>query len=113
MSMGTHDLDTIKAPFYFRAQNPSDIKFVPLKQTKEMNGVELFDFLRVDPNMKLKPYLHIIEDFPQYPVIYDSEGVVLSLPPIINSEHSKITIDTKNIFFDITGVIFLSIFLTF
>lgn len=103
MSMGTHDLDTIQGPFVYKALPPKDIKFVALKQTQEMDAVELFDFLRVDPNMKLKPYLHIIEDAPRYPVIYDSNGVVLSLPPIINSEHSKITMETKNIFFDITG----------
>ena len=38
-----------------------------------------------------------------YPVIYDSNRVVLSLPPIINGEHSKITVDTKNIFIEITA----------
>ena len=38
-----------------------------------------------------------------YPVIYDSKDVVLSLPPIINGEHSKITLNTKNIFFEVTA----------
>ena len=38
-----------------------------------------------------------------YPVIYDSKGVVCSLPPIINGDHSKITLDTKNIFIEITA----------
>lgn len=39
-----------------------------------------------------------------YPVIYDSKGVVCSLPPIINGNHSKITLDTKNIFIEITAL---------
>lgn len=38
-----------------------------------------------------------------YPVIKDSEGVVLSLPPIINGEHSKITMNTKNVFIECTA----------
>jgi phenylalanyl-tRNA synthetase beta chain len=44
-----------------------------------------------------------IKDKPKYPVIYDSNNVVLSLPPIINSNHSKITLDTKNVFIEITA----------
>jgi phenylalanyl-tRNA synthetase beta chain len=38
-----------------------------------------------------------------YPIIYDSEDRVLSMPPIINSEHSKITLNTRNIFIDVTA----------
>ena len=51
----------------------------------------------------LKGYLPIIRDSPVYPIIYDSEGFVLSMPPIINGEKSKITLDTKNIFIECTG----------
>ncbi len=36
-------------------------------------------------------------------MFYDAEGKVLSLPPIINSEATKITYDTKNVFIEITG----------
>lgn len=106
VSIGTHDLDTIKGPFVYSADAPKDIKFVALKQTKEMDAIELFEFLRNDVNMKLKPYLPIIEDSPVYPVIRDSNGVVLSLPPIINGEHSKITLNTKNVLIEITAVYF-------
>ena len=38
-----------------------------------------------------------------YPIIYDSTRTVASMPPIINSEHSKITLNTRNVFIDITG----------
>lgn len=43
-------------------------------------------FLQTDSH--LKHYLHIIEDKPVYPVIYDSNGIVLSMPPIINGQSS-------------------------
>jgi len=51
----------------------------------------------------LGPYLDIIRNKPLYPVIYDKNGVVLSLPPIINGEHSKITKQTKNVLIEVTG----------
>lgn len=43
-------------------------------------------FWLVQTDSHLRHYLHIIEDKPVYPVIYDSNGVVLSMPPIINGE---------------------------
>ena len=51
----------------------------------------------------LSRYLHIIRDSPVYPVIYDANRVVCSLPPIINGTHSKITTQTKNVFIEITA----------
>jgi len=36
-------------------------------------------------------------------VIYDKNRVVLSLPPIINSNHSKITLNTRNVFIEVTA----------
>jgi phenylalanyl-tRNA synthetase beta chain len=66
-----------------------------------MNANELFDVLRND--MKMKKFLPIIEGEKKYPVFYDKNRQVLSLPPIINSEATKITLDTKNVFIEITG----------
>ena len=34
----------------------------------------------------LKQYLPIIRDKPVYPVIFDANGIVLSMPPIINGK---------------------------
>ncbi|KAN0079777.1 hypothetical protein V8E54_004991 [Elaphomyces granulatus] len=101
VSIGTHDLDTIKGPFTYEALPPRDINFIPLNQTTEMDGEELMAFYENDKH--LKRYLHIIRDSPVYPVIYDSRRVVCSLPPIINGDHSKITLNTKNVFIEITA----------
>lgn len=49
-------------------------------------------------------YLHIIHDSPVYPVIYDSQRIVCSLPPIINGDHSKISLETTNVFIEITAL---------
>ncbi|TGZ82774.1 phenylalanyl-tRNA synthetase [Ascodesmis nigricans] len=101
VSMGTHDLDTVKGPFTYEALPPQDIVFAPLNQTKVMNGKELMEFYDKDKN--LGRYLHIIRDSPVYPVILDANRNVCSLPPIINSDRSKITLDTRNVFIEITA----------
>lgn len=38
-----------------------------------------------------------------YPIIYDAKGRVLSMPPIINGNHSRITLKTKNVFIECTA----------
>ena len=71
-----------------------------------MNCIELFDVFRnteEGKQMKLVPYLPIIEGKEKYPVFYDANRTVLSLPPIVNSEATKITHETKNCFIEITG----------
>lgn len=101
VAIGTHDLDKIKGPIVYEARKPEDIRFVPLNQTKELNGHELMEFYEKDKN--LGKYLHLIRDSPVYPAFYDADGQVLSLPPIINSERTKITLNTKNVFIDLTA----------
>lgn len=94
-------MDTIKGPFTYDAKPPNDIKFVPLNQDKEFTGLGVMELYST--HAQLKQYLPIIRDSPIYPVVYDSNGTVLSLPPIINSDHSKITLNTKNIFIEATA----------
>ncbi|XP_060577710.1 phenylalanine--tRNA ligase beta subunit-like, partial [Ruditapes philippinarum] len=101
VAIGTHDLDTIQGPFIYDAKPPADIKFKALNQTQEMTAVELMKLYSGDSH--LKAYLPIIQDKPVYPVIYDKNGVVLSMPPIINGEHTKITLETKNVFIECTA----------
>nr|XP_033487597.1 phenylalanine--tRNA ligase beta subunit [Epinephelus lanceolatus]XP_033487598.1 phenylalanine--tRNA ligase beta subunit [Epinephelus lanceolatus] len=101
VAIGTHDLDTISGPFTYTAKPPGDICFKPLNQTKDYTATELMSLYKADSH--LKHYLHIIEDKPVYPVIYDSNGIVLSMPPIINGDHTKISIQTKNVFIECTA----------
>ncbi|KAF8076528.1 hypothetical protein FPV67DRAFT_421019 [Lyophyllum atratum] len=101
VSIGTHDLDTLKPPFRYEAKPPEDIKFVPLNKETAYTAEELMTLYESDKH--LGKYLHIIRDSPVYPIIYDSVDQVLSMPPIINSEHSKITLNTRNIFIDVTA----------
>ena len=104
VSMGTHDLDTIKGPFYYRALPKKEINFVPLNRTEAVDGDGLMKMLKDDP--KLSKYLYLLDGFEKYPVMMDSNNVIMSLPPIINSQHTKMTLNTHNVFIDITGLDF-------
>ncbi|KAF9076757.1 phenylalanyl-tRNA synthetase subunit beta [Rhodocollybia butyracea] len=101
VSIGTHDLDTLKGPFRYEARAPKDIKFAPLNREQEYTAEELMTLYESDK--QLSRYLHIIRDSQVYPIIYDAEDRVLSMPPIINSNHSKITLNTTNVFIDVTA----------
>ena len=115
VAMGTHDLDLIQGDIRYDAVDPASLNFVPLKQSVSMNGHELMEFYKTHPD--LKEYCRIIRDSPVYPLVFDSQGV-LSLPPIINSERSKISLATRNVFIDMTATdltkanMCLNIFLT-
>lgn len=53
-----------------------------------MSGSEIMDFYSKDKNMK--EYVDIIKHSEVYPLITDQKNTVLSLPPLINGDHSKI-----------------------
>ncbi|AES99190.1 phenylalanine--tRNA ligase beta subunit, cytoplasmic [Medicago truncatula] len=80
VAIGTHDLDKLEGPFTYEALPPSSINFTPLKQEKSFRADELMEFYKSD--LKLKKFLHIIEDSPVYPVIYDSKSQCLRIGPI-------------------------------
>ena len=99
VAIGAHDMDRVKPPFKYLAVDPGGIRFVPLGMDEPMTPSEV---LRRHP--KGIEYGDIIRGSPLYPLIVDSNSDVLSLPPIINGELTKITQDTKNIFLEVTGL---------
>ncbi|KAJ2557451.1 phenylalanine--tRNA ligase subunit beta [Coemansia sp. RSA 1933] len=101
VSIGTHDLGTVQGPFRYEARKPEDIRFVPLNQTEEMDGRRVVEFYEDD--LHIRKFLGIIRDSPVYPVVYDANETVMSLPPLINSEHSKISLDTRDVLIEITA----------
>ncbi len=94
VAIGVHDLDKLKPPIEYK--DVEDITFIPLQETREMNVKQI-----LEEHPKGKDYAHLLTKN-KYPVFVDAEGV-MSLPPIINSERTKVTEKTKNFFIDITG----------
>lgn len=101
VAIGTHDLDMLTPPFSYEALPPRDICFKPLAQDAEYDGTQLMELYENDA--QLRRYLPIIRDSIRYPVIFDDKRTVLSLPPIINGDHSKITLSTRNMFIECTA----------
>jgi phenylalanyl-tRNA synthetase beta chain len=98
VAIGIHNLDVLTPPFYYKAADPLTTSFVALDNDEEMNLKEI-----LENHKKGRAYAHIIENFSKYPLLIDSEDNVLSMPPIINGELTKLTTDTKNVFVDVTG----------
>ena len=97
VAIGIHDLDTVRPPFHYIA-SPRSRKFIPLDYTEEMTMDEI-----LEKHPKGRDYAKIVRDFPLFPLIVDKDDHVLSFPPIINGERTRVTIDTKNILLDTTG----------
>ena len=98
VAIGIFDFDRVKPPIYYRAAEKSE-KFVPLGFEEELTLEEI-----IEKHEKGREYGHLIKDRPYYPLLVDSEGKVLSMPPIINSEITgRVTTETRNVFVDVTG----------
>ncbi|HIH35752.1 MAG TPA: phenylalanine--tRNA ligase subunit beta [Methanosphaera sp.] len=98
VAIGIHDLDKVEAPFYYKAGNPKQDKFIPLDSTEELTLDEI-----LEEHDKGKKYSKLLEDKEFYPLIVDAKGNIMSMPPIINSDLTKLTTQTKNLFIDVTG----------
>ena len=100
-SIGIYNLDLIKPPIEYAAVKPADISFVPLGFSEKMG---LDEILECHP--KGLEYGQIVKKNPLYPMLFDSEGKVLSFPPIINSNDlGKITEDSRNLLVEVTGTL--------
>ena len=101
VSMGTHDLDTVQGPFHYKTVHRDAFEFVPLNRTEKFTGTTLLTHLATDP--KLKHFVPLLAKEDYFPVVLDSNGIVMAVPPLINSEHSKLKVSTKNVIIDITA----------
>jgi len=98
VAIGIHNLDAIKFPVSYKAVKPTDYKFIPLNFESPM---DLNEILKKHP--KGVEYGKIISSFAQFPILLDANNEVISLPPVINATHTKVTTETKNLFVEVTG----------
>lgn len=97
VAIGVHDISRVVPPFTYFAADPS-FEFVPLDFDQSLSMREI---LRRHP--KGVSYASILEGFDRYPLITDANGNVLSFPPIINGELTRVRDDTRDLFIDVTG----------
>jgi phenylalanyl-tRNA synthetase beta chain len=98
-SIGLYVNDLIEYPIIYCAENPKKIRFIPLDCKDEMDGPTI-----LKKHEKGVLYGAIIKNHKKWPLLHDSNGQILSLPPIINSNKlGKVTPDINDIFFEVTG----------
>jgi len=98
VAIGLHDISKVIPPFFYKEILPNEITFIPLNSSKHMN---LGQIIKSHP--KGIQYAHLVEPARKWPIIVDSKNRVLSFPPIINGELTKVTEETTDLFLDITG----------
>ena len=99
-SIGVYDLDTLDGDIRYTTLAPDKEKFVPLGlPDHQMTGREI-----LESHPKGMAYAHLLEKHLRYPVLIDERGQVLSMPPIINSEETKLRQGSTRLFIDVTGI---------
>ncbi|HLN89626.1 MAG TPA: phenylalanine--tRNA ligase subunit beta [Candidatus Binatia bacterium] len=100
-SIGIYNLDLIKPPIEYTAVKPNAVRFVPLGFNEKMGLDEI-----LEKHPKGIEYGHVVQRNALYPMLFDSEGQVLSFPPIINSNDlGKITEESRNLLVEVTGTL--------
>jgi phenylalanyl-tRNA synthetase beta chain len=99
-SIGVYDMSTISGTITYRTMDPDNEPFVPLGMPgKKMSGRQI-----LESHPKGVAYAELLADLKRYPVLIDAKGQVLSMPPIINSEETKLKQGTTRVFIDVTGI---------
>jgi phenylalanyl-tRNA synthetase beta chain len=97
VAIGLHDLGAIEFPVFYSGKD-SRFAFVPLGSQEEMTVQEIL--ARTETG---QAYGEILAGARVYPVLSDSQGVVLSFPPIINGTRTKVDTSTRDLFVDVTS----------
>ncbi len=100
VAIGIHDWEAVKGPYKYTTVKPEEIKFRPLHlEAYELTPQEILE----EHPMGIQ-YAHLVEDFDEYPMIFDAEDKVVSFPPIINGVYTTVTPKkTRILLLDLTG----------
>ena len=97
VSIGLHDMRRITFPVRYEAIPSKEIRFTTFDG---MSGTA-FDILEKHP--KGIEFSSLLPGKEEVPLIIDSEGGVLSMPPIVNGNKSVVSEETEKLLVDITG----------
>ena len=99
VSIGLYRLSSIKFPVTYGLVKRDEIRFTPLGLDEKMTPHEI---LTVHP--KGLEFGSIVSGFERLPLLWDSEGQVLSFPPIINSrELGEVRVGDTDLLVEVTG----------
>jgi phenylalanyl-tRNA synthetase beta chain len=104
-SIGVYDLDTLTGEtFHYDAVKPDGLRFVPLGFSPDEPGTLITPGEVLQKHKTGVAYAHLLKGFSAYPILSDQEHTVLSMPPIINSESTRVTMNSRQFFIDVTGL---------
>jgi phenylalanyl-tRNA synthetase beta chain len=99
-SIGVYDMAAISGNITYGTIDPDKDRFVPLGMPgKKMSGRQI-----LEQHPKGVAYAELLAEHKRYPVLVDAKKQVLSMPPIINSDETKLKLGTKRVFIDVTGI---------
>ncbi|EZA49348.1 hypothetical protein DMN91_001420 [Ooceraea biroi] len=116
-TIATHDLKLI-APgdLTYTAKPPAELEIKPLMRSKMYTGAILFQQLQTEAeNLRkekkrnvysgIHKYLYLLEGKPLFPCLLDHSQQVISLPPLTNSDVTKMSPATQTMFVEVTSAI--------
>lgn len=98
VSIGIHDLRNITPPITFKAAGREEISFTTYDGLVSGTAAKI---LATHP--KGIEFSRLIPGDSSVPVISDSAGNVLSMPPVVNGDATSVSEGTSDFFIDITG----------
>jgi phenylalanyl-tRNA synthetase beta chain len=100
-SIGLYEFDLINPPLTYGVSKPEETSFTPLGFEEKLTLKEI-----LERHPKGVEYGNIVKGHEVWPILKDSQGKVLSFPPIINSNDlGRITDETRNILIEVTGTV--------
>jgi phenylalanyl-tRNA synthetase beta chain len=96
-SIGLHNLEQIRFPLKYTSRG-RNLSFVPLDLDRKISLKEILSSTDVG-----KKYSYILNKFKQYPILLDSKNEVVSFPPIVNANSTRLDRDSTGIFIEVTA----------
>lgn len=100
-SIGLYNFSLIKPLLHYGVAKPNEASFVPLGLEEKMSLKKI-----LEKHPKGIEYSDIVRKHAVWPILKDSEGKILSFPPIINSNDlGKITENVHEVLIEVTGTV--------
>jgi phenylalanyl-tRNA synthetase beta subunit len=114
-TIATHDFDLVLSnTLRYAAKNKDDIKIMPLGRHKDITANEYYtkmkdeaDAIRKEKKRSqftgIHKFLHLLDDQQNFSYLETVTGTTLSLPPLTNSEVTRLSPNTKRILVEVTS----------
>lgn len=108
-SIGLYDITAgkLESPITMRMVNANELKFIPLDEKIEMTPGEM-----LKNTIKGRTYANLVAH-DKMPALLDKNKQILSIIPVLNSDNSRVTTKTTDIFVDTTGTDYATTLSTF